>query len=650
MKTFSCTLIFLALAFTLPFSGFAQPTFMKMYSTGNCGFAVREINGSDYMVAGGTDFYYNFHWHMMSPIATTNVHFFKTDQTGNLLWEKIYSRLNYRMLVVWAEPCSDGGFILTGRTNQDMMWPPDSNDVLLIKADANGGIAWSKTYDTGKDELAFCVRQTTDGGFIISGFHDALPVSVIGNTYALLIKTDASGNIQWNKKYQIAVRDFNTGEAFPCVVRQTSDGGYALTGTTMGSHQADVYVLRTDADGNLLWAKSYEHDVSALRLSLGLDIIESASGDLIVAGSMDKDRSVMQVNHPYILKLTGAGVLLSAKFFDSNPVQMFQSGFSSVQQTLDGGFFFTGMGGYGGFGDQAQLLKTDGNFNMQWSRVYTNDGIATMGSRSGRTTSDGGYIFTGKRQFTGTVLLKTNPAGFVPCKNPGTLIELVPSVIVQNRFPAVTTAISVNDIFLNIQASLVDTTTVCPVVVTTLPVGLEYFIAQARDDDKVEMQWGTASEVNNNFFVIEKSTDGNYFEEAGKIEGAGNSSVHLNYFFIDENPFRSDISYYRLKQVDYDGTVHYSWIVSVSYTKKDFYILSTYSDFEKQVIKIYFTNYSAEKIRCTFSDMLGKIIFSSVQLPTEGLSEIVIDKNIPHGIYSVTLSNGSKIISKKILY
>src|SRR6185295_13612411 len=193
-----------------------------------------------------------------------------------------------------------------------------------------------------------------------------------------------AGNIQWAKKYQLSVRDFDTGEAFPVAVRQTNDGGYIIAGTTMGAHQADAYLIRTDAAGNLQWARSYEHDNSAFRLSTGLDVTETTGGDFIVAGSMDKDRSVSQFNYPYVLRVNAAGILLSATIYDSNPAQLFQSGFSSVLPTSDGGYFFTGMGGYGGFGDQAQLLKTDAWLNMQWSRVYSWDGVATVGSRSGR--------------------------------------------------------------------------------------------------------------------------------------------------------------------------------------------------------------------------------------------------------------------------
>ena len=232
------------------------------------GYCVREANGVSYVATGCTDFYYNFHWFNMSPIVNTNIQLLKTMTDGTLLWEKIYSYPGNRSLATWMEHTSDNGYIVTGRTNQDLIWPPDSNDIILLKTDDDGNIQWSKIYDTGKDDLGYCVQQTSDGGYIISGFHDSIPLSLEGTTYAILIKTDVSGNVIWEKKYEFAVRDLDTGESFPWVVRQTNDDGYILTGTTAGSHAADLYVIRTDPTGNVVWAKSYEPDFTNFRLKI----------------------------------------------------------------------------------------------------------------------------------------------------------------------------------------------------------------------------------------------------------------------------------------------------------------------------------------------------------------------------------------------
>ncbi len=96
---------------------------------------------------------------------------------------------------------------------------------------------------------------------------------------------------------------------------------------------------------------------------------------------------------------------------------------------------------------------------------------------------------------------------------------------------------------------------------TPLPVELTLFNA-ALEKDKVAIQWQTASEINNDYFVTEKSNDGEHFIPIHEIKGAGNSTSTLNYHDLDANPFQ-DVSYYRLKQVDYNGAVEYSPVVTI---------------------------------------------------------------------------------------
>ncbi|HMT30245.1 MAG TPA: hypothetical protein PKD91_13300 [Bacteroidia bacterium] len=628
---------------------FTQPsTFLKMYNKGNSAYAVRELNGNTYVVAGGTDFYYNFHWNLMSPINTTNVHLFKTSSNGTLIWERIFSSLNHRTIATWMEPVDDGGIIVTGHTNSENTWPPDSNDIILIKTDNNGNLSWSKTFDTGKDDLGFCVRQTFDGGFIVSGFHDAVPTSLAGTTYVILIKTDGLGNVIWEKKYQIPVRDLDTAEGLPVVVNQTADSGFVVTGTTAGSHAADVFILRTDPSGDLLWAKSYEHDSGIFRFSLGLDIIESLSGELIVAGTMDKDRVMNLVNYPYILKVNSTGDILNSSTVPDHP---FQSGFSSVEQTPDGGYFFTGMGGYSGFGDQAQLLKTDNAFNMQWSRVYTMDGIATMGSRSGRSTTDGSYVFAGKRQFSGTVLMKTNSMGLIPCKNPSDLVEIMPTIFSQNRFPAIISGVNSSNLVLNTQIFLVDTTTVCPVLVSSLPVELIKFNAQVTADNNIQLMWETASEINNNYFKIERSNDGINFTEIGIVKGNGNTTQLHKYSFQDMNTVFDKVVYYRLKEVDFNGESSFSSVIPMQINSPVFTLIHAIFNFQSNEMQVLLSVGNAGTINYFLSDMMGKVIFTGSTNAVKGENLIRIDfDNLPNGIYHLNVIGKDGRVIYKIFH
>ncbi|MCX6182448.1 MAG: T9SS type A sorting domain-containing protein, partial [Bacteroidetes bacterium] len=95
----------------------------------------------------------------------------------------------------------------------------------------------------------------------------------------------------------------------------------------------------------------------------------------------------------------------------------------------------------------------------------------------------------------------------------------------------------------------------------TLPVELLSFTAK-KENDKIVIRWSTASEINNDFFSLERSVDGDKWEIIKEIKGAGNSSSLIEYSETDENP-HDGISYYRLKQTDYDGQFKYSQTASV---------------------------------------------------------------------------------------
>jgi hypothetical protein len=99
---------------------------------------------------------------------------------------------------------------------------------------------------------------------------------------------------------------------------------------------------------------------------------------------------------------------------------------------------------------------------------------------------------------------------------------------------------------------------------TTLPVELLYFDAFVMDNQTVNCSWGTSTEINNDFFTLERSVDGVNFEVLGDVRGAGNYSGSLYYEFLDQEAYNG-VSYYRLKQTDFDGTTSYSHVIAVNF-------------------------------------------------------------------------------------
>jgi hypothetical protein len=111
-------------------------------------------------------------------------------------------------------------------------------DIFLIKTDASGNLQWAKTYGGTSSDGAYSVQQTSDGGYIVAGWTS-------GDIF--LIKTDANGNLQWAKTYGGTSGDV----AFS--VQQTSDDGYIVAGLTLsfGAGWDDIFLIKTDANGNI---------------------------------------------------------------------------------------------------------------------------------------------------------------------------------------------------------------------------------------------------------------------------------------------------------------------------------------------------------------------------------------------------------------
>ena len=142
---------------------------------------------------------------------------------------------------------SDGGYALAGWTDS---YGNGYYNFWLVKTDSLGNQQWAQTYGNSGDSEASSIVQTSDGGYAIGGFTN----STGNGIYSFwLIKTDAKGNEQWSQTYGAS----GDNEAYSMI--QTSDGGYALAGytTTLGSGGRQMLLVKTDANGNMVWSQTY---------------------------------------------------------------------------------------------------------------------------------------------------------------------------------------------------------------------------------------------------------------------------------------------------------------------------------------------------------------------------------------------------------
>jgi hypothetical protein len=175
-----------------------------------------------------------------------------------------------------------------------------------------------------------------------------------------------------------------------------------------------------------------------------------------------------------------------------------------------------------------------------------------------------------------------------------------------------------------------------------LPIELINFTAIGTDQN-VLLNWQTASEINNDYFEIERSTDGENFIPIQQVNGAGNSSQILNYSTIDYSPFIG-INYYRLKQTDFDGAFSYSDVKQVNFISSD--VLRVYPNPAQNEV---FVQFNDEVVfdEITLTDVTGKII---LVLNSKDKSLIKMDiSTLSKGIYLLTCKGNGTILSQKIV-
>jgi hypothetical protein len=186
--------------------------------------------------------------------------------------------------------------------------------------------------------------------------------------------------------------------------------------------------------------------------------------------------------------------------------------------------------------------------------------------------------------------------------------------------------------------------------VSPLPIELLNFNAIAKNK-KVELTWSTATEINNDFFTIEKTKDGINFETLSIVDGGGNSTIIIDYFDTDNYPF-DGISYYRLKQTDFNGNYTYSQIVPVNYYFGDdgISIFPNPSNSDES-ITIDFTGLKDQTVLVVVRDIHGKEFYSKVNVVSENKQLVAVDleNRLAAGVYIVIASSSNKIYSQKLI-
>ncbi len=295
----------------------------------------------------------------------------KTNASGDSLWTRTFGGTSgdYGYSV---QQTTDGGYIITGYTRS---YGAGGLDVWLIKTDANGDSLWTRTFGGSSADYGRSVQQTTDGGYVIVGHIGSFPV-----TDLRLIKTDASGDSLWTRTFGGSSADFGHS------VQQTTDGGYIITGYTAsyGAGSFDVWLFKTDANGDSLWSRTFGGSTE----DRGSSVQQTTDGGYIIAGCTD----CYDADDVWLIKTDSLGNEQWNRPFGGSEWDQGRS----VQQTTDGGYIIAGYTASYGAGTgyyDVWLIKTDSLGNERWSRTF-GGGSSDTGT-SVQQTDDGGYIIAG---------------------------------------------------------------------------------------------------------------------------------------------------------------------------------------------------------------------------------------------------------------
>jgi len=187
-------------------------------------------------------------------------------------------------------------------------------------------------------------------------------------------------------------------------------------------------------------------------------------------------------------------------------------------------------------------------------------------------------------------------------------------------------------------------------ITTELPVDLLSFDANYDENsNEVTLNWQTASELNNKIFEIEESYDGREFQKIGEVEGKGTTIEQQDYSFEVKN-IQKGISYYRLRQVDFDGQFEYSKVISVTFKGENEVVGDFYPNPSKSgLVNLNYSSQNHDEIAVFVFDMTGKLVLNQIQSITDGSNNLSFDfSELNRGIYIVKIGDKNNPVHRKL--
>lgn len=383
--------------------GQAQITFQKTYGSigEDWGTCIKQTSDGNYFITGVEDAvgFSNF-----DNCQAGKVSLLKLNSHGILQWNKTFTT-NDLNIGHSLEVTSDDGIIIAGETGTMCPFIGGNSSTYVIKSDSFGTVQWTgtyaSTYSATPTEIGYCVKQTNDGGYLVAGKRIGMNRT---DNEAYIMKLNALGIFQWSKVYG------ESGNEAAYSIAPTADGGYIIGGLIdlyLGV-QEDMYLIKTDSSGNMLWNKTYNATFAERVVS----VIPTKDGGYILVGNIvgTQDDDIL------LLKVSSNGTVLWNKAY-GGPLDDYAT---CLKQTKDG-YIIAGYTYINGTNTDACLIKTDTAGNIQWSKTY--GGTNYDEAKFVEPTIDNGYIIVGGTKSFGLggrdiYVIKTDSLGNSNCNEP----------------------------------------------------------------------------------------------------------------------------------------------------------------------------------------------------------------------------------------
>jgi len=358
--------------------------------------SIQQTKDGGYIVAG---------WTESSGSGLKDVYILKLNSKGEVEWQKTFGG-EYSDVANSIQQTTDGGYTVAGWTKS---FGSGEEDVYILKLNAKGDLEWQKTFGGKSDDEANSIQQTTDGGYIVTGWTNSFG---LGRYDVYILKMNSKGEVEWQKTFG-GKRDDEANS-----IRQTMDGGYIVAGWTgdFESRQVDAYILKLNSTVEVEWQKTFggKSDDEANSIQ------QTTDGGYIVAGWTESFGSGLE--DVYILKLNSKGEVQWQKTFGVEYVNYNYDVANSVQQTTDGGYIVAGWTESFNFVWQdVYILKLNSKGEVEWQKTF--GGEYSDGANSIQQTTDGGYIVAGWTESFGSggkdaYILKLDSKGWVDTTPP----------------------------------------------------------------------------------------------------------------------------------------------------------------------------------------------------------------------------------------